>query len=152
MTVHEHLASLYACQEALGWAERHRTAKEVWEKCEWADWLIWWAAMTDTNSLDKIERAVNLCINRISRSEAAKAPDGFPWVGRAIRIAAYMKGATIQRIRANCAAEALFLAAKAVRVAAESGNVTDDVWEKEHKEMCGIIRATLQLPWTEGAS
>jgi len=43
MTFKQHLKAIGACQEARVWAG-DRTAKEAWEQCERADWLLWWAA------------------------------------------------------------------------------------------------------------
>lgn len=43
MTVHERLKKLHACLHARVWASQYTTAQEVWDNCNKADWLFWWA-------------------------------------------------------------------------------------------------------------
>ena len=45
----EHLASIHACDEARTWAG-DRTPQQAWDESPRADWLLWWAAKTETNS------------------------------------------------------------------------------------------------------
>ena len=62
----EHLASIQACHEARTWAG-DRTPQQAWDESPRADWLLWWAAKTETNSRQDVVRAACLCARRALR-------------------------------------------------------------------------------------
>ena len=62
----EHLASIHACDEARTWAG-DRTPQQAWDESPRADWLLWWAAKTETNSRQDVVRAACLCARRALR-------------------------------------------------------------------------------------
>ena len=62
----EHLASIQACDEARTWAG-DRTPQQAWDESPRADWLLWWAAKTETNSRQEVVRAACLCARRALR-------------------------------------------------------------------------------------
>jgi hypothetical protein len=66
MTVRQHLEELGACSEALTWLGE-RTAKQAWEECPKANWLMWWAARTPANSHTQIVLATCQCARRALR-------------------------------------------------------------------------------------
>lgn len=75
-----HLKSLDACADAREWAGE-RTAQQVWDQCDRADWLLWWAARTSANSKQDIVR----CAATIARTVAHL--NGDPRVIQAIEAA-----------------------------------------------------------------
>ena len=135
MTLQEHLASLGACDAARTWAGG-LTSKEVWEKCERADWLLWWAARTDVNSLRQIVLAACACARRALRY----IPEGENRPLLAIEAA-------------ECWAENPSAknhdAARAAARAADAAATAADARAAEHIEMCVAIRRILQQPWSE---
>ena len=66
-----HLAAIGACMGAREWAG-DRTAAQVWDECERADWLLWWAGTMGRNSHQKIVLTVVTC----ARTALHYVPDG----------------------------------------------------------------------------
>jgi hypothetical protein len=133
MTVRQHLEDLGSCSEALAWLGE-RTAKQAWEECPRADWLMWWAARTPINPHTQIVLAACQCARRALRfvSRHEHRP-------RLVIEAAeqWTKEPTIAY--ASAAAEA---AAWAMRAAAEAAGA-------EHLILCPMIRLLLVQPWSE---
>jgi hypothetical protein len=75
-----HLALLDACINAREWVGT-KTARETWETCDRADWLLWWAARTNVNGKTDIVR----CAAKIARTVAHLNTD--PRVMAAIKAA-----------------------------------------------------------------
>ena len=119
-----HLASLNACAEARAWA-RAKTAREAWERCNYADWLLWWAARTSVNTQVDLVR----CAAVIARTVAHLNTD--PRVIAAIEAAE----AWADKPNGETAAEAA-----GAWAAAERKTATD---------YCTLIRAALKQPWNE---
>ena len=98
-----HLASIGACSEAREWAGA-KTAREVWETCERAKWLLWWVARTKINSKSDIVK----CAAKIARTVAHINTD--PRVMAAIEAAeawADNPGSDAARARARARAAAV---------------------------------------------
>jgi hypothetical protein len=64
-----YLSRLGACAESREWAG-NRTAREAWDECERADWLLWWATKAGVDH-KQIVRAACQCARRALRFVAA---------------------------------------------------------------------------------
>jgi hypothetical protein len=161
----QHLDSLSACAEARQWAGS-RTAREAWDQCERADWLLWWAARTPANNQQAIVRAACACartalqyvpasedrprlaIEAAERwvndptEENRQAAEAAAWAAWAAETEAGNAGFTATEWAAAGAAEAA--AWWATEWAAEA--VAEEL---AHKQMCALVRECLVLPWSE---
>jgi hypothetical protein len=71
MTIHEHLRSLNACEQAQIWASTRLTGQQCWDECEKINWIFWWTARTGqtagvikaaneiANSVDYLKKSTN---------------------------------------------------------------------------------------------
>lgn len=152
-TAHEHLISLGACNEALEWASQYTTAQQIWDNCERADWLLWWAARTEANSHQQIVLVSCQCARRALKY----VPEGEDRPRLAIEAAeAWATNPTEEAARAAAraavwaAAQAAARTAEAAARAAEAAEAAARAaWAAEHREMCKIVRGVLTIPWVE---
>jgi len=112
----DYLKSVHACAEAREWAG-DRTARQAWDECERADWLLWWARRAGI-ARKTLVRIACACV----RPALAYIPAGELRPLRAIEAAeAWCEGrATIKQVRDAYAAafEAAFAADAANSAAA----------------------------------
>lgn len=80
-TLIEHLDDIEACAEAREWVGT-RTAREAWEQCERADWLLAWAHRTPVNPYHAVAAA--------RRASVAAAEVAAEAAERAVRDAAHL--------------------------------------------------------------
>ena len=104
-----YLLSVRACAEAREWAGA-RNARQAWDECERADWLLWWAAMAGVDRKIVVKAACQ-CERRALRF----VPDGEMRPLRAIETAErWCEGrATVQEVRAAAADSYAYAAAAA---------------------------------------
>ena len=97
-----YLASVSACHEAREWAAR-RTARQSWDECERADWLLWWSARAGTDRKLMVDMAC-----RFARTALPFVRTGEERPLKCIETAEkWIKGkATIQQVREACNAAA----------------------------------------------
>ena len=146
------------------WASQYTTAQQIWDNCERADWLLWWAARTEANSHQQIVLAACQCARRALKYvpegedrprlaiEAAEA-----WItnpteeaARAAWAAARAAWAAARTAEAAWAAEAAEAAARAAAAwAAAAWAAEAAARAAEHREMCKIVRGVLTIPWVE---
>ena len=131
-TLWQHLESLRACKEAMSWIGA-RTAREAWDQCPRADWLLWWAARTPANTRMQLVRAAAAC----ARTALVFVPDGEDKPRLAIEAAENWAASPSAAAAAYAAASAAYAAAAAAAAAAA------------HVEMCGLIRGLLVIPWSK---
>jgi hypothetical protein len=67
-----HLKSLNACPDARQWAGP-RTAKQAWDECERADWLLWWAARDGASKQQIVAVACEIARTVLHLSKTPKA-------------------------------------------------------------------------------
>jgi len=60
----QHLEDLGACAPAIEFAAG-KTAKETWDNCVRPDWLLWWAARTNTNDARAIVRCAVIAARKV---------------------------------------------------------------------------------------
>ena len=97
-----YLASVSACHEAREWAAR-RTARQSWDECERADWLLWWSARAGTDRKLMVDMAC-----RFARTALPFVRTGEERPLKCIEtVEKWIKGkATIQQVREACNAAA----------------------------------------------
>ena len=156
----QHLESLQACAEAIAWAG-DRTARQAWDECPRADWLLWWAAKTPANTRSEIVLTVWVCVRRALRFVAAGEDRSRLAIEAVERWA--RDPSEVNRLAAAQAAAAAAWAAGAAWAAAAvaavwAAGATWAAWATlaagaalaaEHRELCRIVRQRLRLPWTE---
>ena len=109
-----YLESVHACVEAREWAGK-RTARQSWDECGRADWLLWWSARAGTDR--------KLIVGLACRFARTALPFVKPGEERPLRcietVEAWLKGeATIEQVRtARAAAYAAAAAAYAAYAA-----------------------------------
>ena len=111
---HDDLAAMGPCQEAMDWCRQFKTLAGAWEKCNRADWMIWF--LTQKKLLDKqiaVKFAI-LCARRVLKIYEKKYP-GDLRPRQAIEAAErYLAKPTRKnRNAARAAAKAVFVAADA---------------------------------------
>ena len=140
----QHLESLQACAEAIAWAG-DRTARQAWDECPRADWLLWWAAKTPANTRSEIVLTVWVCVRRALRFVAAGEDQSRLAIEAVERWA--RDPSEVNRLAAAQAAEAAWAAGAAW--AAWATLAAGAALAAEHRELCRIVRQRLRLPWTE---
>ena len=140
----QHLESLQACAEAIAWAG-DRTARQAWDECPRADWLLWWAAKTPANTRSEIVLTVRVCVRRALRFVAAGEDRSRLAIEAVERWA--RDPSEVNRLAAAQAAEAAWAAGAAW--AAWATLAAGAALAAEHRELCRIVRQRLRLPWTE---
>lgn len=136
-----HLAAIRACLEAREWAAG-KDALTVWETCERADWLLWWAARTPINSHQDIVRVAA----KIARTIAHLNTD--PRVMAALEAAERWAENPTEENKAE-AAEAAVRAAAWAAWAAEAAVEAARAAAEAQKTNCDIVRSICKLPWSE---
>jgi hypothetical protein len=178
MTFRNHLRLIGACTEARSWAG-NKTAKEAWDTCERADWLLWWTARDGASRQDivkvscKIARSVVKLAKTPLALEAIKAAE--KWVkSPTTENQAAAREAARQAWRAADAADAAYAAAAAAAAADADADAVADVdaaaaayavaayaaaadadvdaaaaRQKQQAKNLLIVRRYLSQPWTE---
>ena len=127
-----HLEAIEACLEARKWAA-DRSPLAAWDECERADWLLWWAVRTETNTKQQIVLAACACARQALRF----VPTGEKRPLQAIEAAErWAKDPTEEKRKAaRATADTAYAAADTAYAAAE------------HKTMCIAIRKLLVCPY-----
>lgn len=169
MTLQEHLISLDACQEAKDWAGS-RTARQAWDECERADWLLWWASQTEANGIPALTHAKCDCartalkyipegeLRPLQAIEAAERWADAPTEENYVRMVEARRACSWYRVTAAAAASAAVYAAAAAEGAEAAAHAIADTnvaaavanaVANADRPMCGLIREQLVLPWSE---
>src|ERR1700679_1141953 len=169
-----HLKSISACPDARQWAGS-RTAKQAWDECERADWLLWWAARDGASKQQIVAVACEIARTVLHLSKTPKALMAIEaaekWVANPTEenrtlcsvtdaadaaYAAYSAAATATAAAAAAAAAyataaaAATAATYATAAAAAAAHATAAA-ARSHANYCMLIRAKLPRPWTEPA-
>lgn len=136
MTIHGHLLNVNgiwrACITARKWASQYKTAQEVWDNCDNADWLFWWASrMGQQEECAKAAREITDSVKHLKYFYVTDTTASY------IDTAAYT------------AYNAAFLAFAAAYDATHDDATAYDAKLKQKALNLSIVRKHLVCPWHE---
>jgi len=134
------LTKIDACPEAVDWIKKDKlTLKQAWDKCERADWLIWFAAKTNMASHQETVLVACDCAETVLKY-VPKDEDR-----PRLAIEAARKWALNPVAYAADAAYAAYAAAYAAYAAHAAHAAYAAAYAAKQKELCKIVRNRIKI-------